>query len=63
MTAKYALLIGINYKADASNELHGCVNDIYAIKDYLLSKRNYSASDVVWMPIEMPFFLSSHNSC
>ena len=47
MTAKYAPLIGINYKADASNELHGCVNDIYAIKDYLLSKRNYSASDVV----------------
>lgn len=35
--AKRALLVGINY-ANTSNELYGCINDVTAIKERLVSK-------------------------
>ena len=42
---KFALLVGINYR-NTSNELHGCINDIHVMKDYLISKRGYQADNI-----------------
>ena len=42
---KRALLIGINYKNDPSNELFGCINDVKNIKNRLLTN-GFNESDI-----------------
>jgi len=44
MTQK-ALLIGCNYKGTAS-ELHGCINDVKNIKQFLLTERGYKEAEI-----------------
>jgi len=43
--AKYALLVGINYTGTKS-ELRGCINDVEAMRNYLVSKRGYSVDHI-----------------
>lgn len=49
----HALLIGINHYDD--NPLDGCINDVLAIQDLLISHLHYSASDIVTMTDDSPF--------
>jgi metacaspase-1 len=43
---KKALLIGINYK-NTTAELRGCVNDVTDLREMLISKYNYSYSNIL----------------
>jgi hypothetical protein len=43
--SKYALLIGINY-IGTSNRLYGCINDVIAMRKYLIEKRGYSPNNI-----------------
>lgn len=45
MSNKLALLIGINYTG-SDNELKGCINDVYRIKDFLISKCGYLENNI-----------------
>jgi hypothetical protein len=42
---KKALLVGINYEG-TSSELKGCVNDVYDLRDMLISKYNYNPDNI-----------------
>jgi hypothetical protein len=44
-TNKKALLVGINYEG-TSSELKGCVNDVYDLRDMLISKYNYNPKNI-----------------
>jgi len=44
-TNKKALLVGINYEG-TSSELKGCVNDVYDLRDMLISKYNYNPDNI-----------------
>ena len=43
--AKYALLVGINYRG-TSSELRGCINDVKKMSDYLILCRGYSPNHI-----------------
>lgn len=45
-TIKKALLVGINYVGTTA-ELRGCVNDVMDLKDLLITKYDYSSSNIV----------------
>jgi len=51
MLYKYALLIGINYFGQ-SNELVGCINDVFSIKNLLIEKYNFKESNIIVMTDE-----------
>jgi hypothetical protein len=40
-----AVLVGINYKG-TSNELHGCINDVYRVSDLLKTIYGFSSSNI-----------------
>ena len=42
---KYACLVGINYTGTV-NELKGCENDVYKLKDILIKKYNYQEENI-----------------
>jgi len=44
-TNKKTLLVGINYEG-TSSELKGCVNDVYDLRDMLISKYNYNPKTI-----------------
>lgn len=44
--SKKACLVGINYQGTTS-ELRGCVNDVYLLRDLLVSQYNYKPEDIV----------------
>ena len=43
---KKALLVGINKYPDPRNELHGCINDITDMADFITKQRQFDAPDV-----------------
>jgi hypothetical protein len=43
--SKLALLIGINYK-DSDSPLNGCINDVKAVRKYLIEKRGYNKDNI-----------------
>ena len=45
--SKKALLIGINYLADPSARLNGCINDVNNIADVLVDAYGYNLADIV----------------
>ena len=45
---KKALLIGINYYGTC-NQLSGCINDVYNIRNLLINKLGYLESDIILM--------------
>lgn len=45
---KKALLIGCNYTG-TENQLNGCINDILAIKNYLLQQADFKENDIVML--------------
>lgn len=47
MSTKKALLVGINYRGTGS-ELNGCINDVNAVKQYLL-KSGYGEQDITML--------------
>jgi len=44
--SKKACLVGINYKG-TSAELRGCVNDVYILRDLLVSQYKYKIEDII----------------
>ena len=44
--SKKACLVGINYK-NTSYELRGCVNDVYTLRDLLVSQYGYKIEDII----------------
>lgn len=44
--SKKACLVGINYQGTTS-ELRGCVNDVYLLRDLLVSQYNYKPEDIL----------------
>ncbi|KAK0220966.1 caspase domain-containing protein [Armillaria nabsnona] len=59
-TKRHALLIGINHYDD--NPLDGCINDVQAIQDLLISHYHYPASDVVTMTDDSPLLLPTRSN-
>ncbi len=59
-TKGHALLIGINHYDD--NPLDGCINDVQAIQDLLISHYHYPASDVVTMTDDSPLLLPTRSN-
>ena len=43
---KKALLVGINKYPDPRNELHGCINDITDMADFITKERQFNTADV-----------------
>jgi len=43
---KKALLVGINKYPDPENELHGCINDITDMADFLVKSRSFQKSNI-----------------
>jgi hypothetical protein len=52
--SKKALLIGINYLADPSARLNGCINDINNISDVLVDAYGYALTDIIKLRDDMP---------
>jgi hypothetical protein len=46
MGAKKALIVGINKYPDPQNELHGCINDINDVAEYLVKVKQFDMADV-----------------
>lgn len=46
---KKALLIGINYRGKKQCELGGCINDVTAVRELLMSQFNYNIEDIVML--------------
>ncbi|PBK84635.1 hypothetical protein ARMGADRAFT_1036873 [Armillaria gallica] len=59
-TRCYALLIGVNHYDD--NPLDGCINDVQAMQDFLISHYHFSASDVVTMTDNSPLLLPTRSN-
>ena len=53
--SKYALLIGINY-IGTSNRLYGCINDVIAMRKYLIEKKGYSDKNIIMLRDDDKFF-------
>jgi hypothetical protein len=46
MGAKKALIVGINKYPDPQNDLHGCINDINDVAEYLVDVKHFDMADV-----------------
>jgi len=51
--SKFALLIGMNYKGSDS-PLNGCINDVKAVRKYLIEKRGYDKNDISVLRDDLP---------
>ena len=52
--AKRALLVGINYLHSESNRLHGCINDVENMSEFLQSSFGFAASNITVLRDDNP---------